>query len=118
MKIKTVYLAARYEWMGLMRQVVERLKDFDIEVTSRWVNGDCEGLSKAEAATIDLEDIARADALMCFADNHKGVGRHIELGYALGLGKLVFVVGESETVFHELPQVHIISDFCGIASYG
>jgi hypothetical protein len=108
-----VYLAAQYrrrDELAGYRTILERL---GIEVTSRWLNernpldtkmGDDPDAFYVETATIDLEDIDRADALVFFAEDPLvGVprgGRHFEHGYGFAKGKAIFVVGPKENVFH------------------
>lgn len=110
--MKRVYLSARYEWAKRMQKAASLLEHEGIEVTSRWIRDNFKGIGVIAAAKMDLEDVERADTLICFADKtHRGGGRHIELGYALALGKKLFVVGASETLFHELLQVHVVKNF-------
>lgn len=35
-------------------------------------------------------------------------GRHFESGYAVCSGKVVFVLGDPENVFHHMPQVRCV----------
>ena len=55
-------------------------------------------------ASEDLEDIRRADVVICFTEeprsNNSRGGRHVEFGYALGLGKTIVIVGPRENVFY------------------
>lgn len=111
-----VYIAAPYpvrERAATMMRVME-LKG--IEVTSRWLKApDTMG---DEHARKDLEDVAAADVLLAlnpedWGDKGTG-GRHVELGYALALGKPILLVGERTNIFHHLSsivQVDEISDF-------
>jgi nucleoside 2-deoxyribosyltransferase len=68
-----------------------------------------------DLAETDIDDIRRADALVAFAEEAAGGGggRHVELGVALALGKLVIVVGRPEHLFHRLPQVRVAMDWDG-----
>ncbi len=113
MKVDSVYIAARYEWRQYLMWsggLCTRLEAAGIEITSRWIKGECEGLSDAEAAAIDLEDINAAQVVILLANEGNGVGRHIETGYALGTGTPVIVYGSPESVFHHLPQVTVCPD--------
>lgn len=110
-----VYLAAMYSLMASMRYYHSRLFSAGHEPTSRWVNGDEEGRSRAEAAVMDLIDIERADVLILFT-NQKGTmfksgGRFVELGYAIGIDKRVIVVGDYENVFIHLPEIERVDTF-------
>jgi hypothetical protein len=113
-----VYIAARYSRRDEMRSVAKILHEQKITVTSRWLFEDKPLLTKLgddtpqfyrETAHIDLEDIQRAETLLFFAeDPHVGTprgGRHVEFGFAIGLGKRVIVIGGPENVFHYLKRV-------------
>jgi len=67
------------------------------------------GPSPDKIAEADLEDVARSNGLLFFAeDSSAGYltgGRHVELGYALGRGLWIWVIGDRENVFHHLPRV-------------
>lgn len=125
------YLAAQYERHPEMREIRTRLRDHGHVVTSRWIdqhNGsapDAAGtlqLNQSPAhytvfANKDLFDLDVADAMIFFSSGNgsKGRGgRHLELGYALALGKPVYFVGQRENVFHTLPQLQVYSDFEGL----
>lgn len=104
-----IYVAAMYSERREMLRVHARLISAGHEPTSRWVGGAEEQLSWAEAAVMDMDDIARADALLGFTltlgSVFSGGGRHVELGMALATGKRVFIVGGIENVFHHHPCV-------------
>jgi nucleoside 2-deoxyribosyltransferase len=105
-----IYLAATYGQMIEMREVAEKLKAAGHTVTSRWINGDEEGMSRERAALMDIADIDYADTIMAFTlpphTAHTGGGRHVEFGYAFATGKRLIIVGEKgEHVFHYLPNV-------------
>jgi nucleoside 2-deoxyribosyltransferase len=112
-----IYLAARYSRRDELRQYKTLLEAEGIEVTSRWLNekepldsqmGQHTDEFYVETATIDIEDVEKADLVLFFAEDPlvgwvRG-GRHVEFGYALGIGKSIAVVGPKENVFHYLPQ--------------
>lgn len=111
-----VYLAARYD---RRLEMVERSRDLralgGILVTAQWVEGLHEGASDPETlgrcAAEDLADITTADLLITFTETpdvgFTSGGRHVELGYALGLGIPVLIVGPAENVFHHVgPHLH------------
>lgn len=87
-------------------------------VVSRWLRAaDGEDLSDrrqaADAAAIDLHDLSGADVLIAATDGPGAAaggrgGRHVELGFALALGRRVLVVGPPEHVFHHLPAVRCV----------
>jgi nucleoside 2-deoxyribosyltransferase len=106
-----VYLAARYQEHPRMRQWRKFLESSGFTVTSRWINGnhsidvDVErDVQSARFALEDLEDLDAADVMVLWnPPEHHGSGRggrHVELGYALALGKPVMLIGIRENVFH------------------
>jgi nucleoside 2-deoxyribosyltransferase len=113
-----VYLASRFSRIEEMRQRSADLAEMGIVVTSRWIRGghewdgiDDEEIPIEEAARFareDLEDIDRADMVICFTEPPRSSasrgGRHVELGYALGK-KPIVIVGYRENVFCTLPEV-------------
>lgn len=105
-----IYLAAIYGEMTKMRDVAAKLKAAGHEITSRWIDGDEEGMSREEAALMDIADVNRADTLVTFSFPRgtftKGGGRHVEFGYGYATKKRLIIVGEKgEHVFHYLPNV-------------
>lgn len=88
----------------------EQLENKGHEVSSRWHTGDL-GNPRLELddpdiqkrAIQDLRDIRICDILIAFAANGIGRGgRHFEVGFAQGAGKIVFLIGEPEHAFHSL----------------
>jgi hypothetical protein len=114
-----VYVAARFDTRErLLREVVEPLHLAGHEVTSRWLSADSDTpvLNADDLAanltagvvpgTECLDDIKRADVVAVFTDAPSTTGGyHVELGYALGLGKPIQVVGPVLNVFHTLPSI-------------
>lgn len=122
-----IYLASRYSRREELCGYRTFLEAAGHSVTSRWLNGkhqiandgapigdDGEALvehgqgAKAHAlrmmfAEEDLEDVRVADLVVCFTEQprsgHSRGGRHVEFGYALGLGKKIAVVGPRENLF-------------------
>lgn len=115
-----VYLAASYAHHPIMAEFASKLQELDIEVTSRWIYGYHEMVDDSDAeafnawcATEDLEDVIACNVFVHF--NIPGSlgrgGRHIELGFALALGKKIVLVGARENVFHYLPCIiHRLSE--------
>ncbi len=81
------YIASRFSRRHEANALAQKLKAQGHEITSRWVLAD---------AVVSLMELPR--------NNGRG-GRHVEFGYALGLGKLMFIIGPRETVFHHLDEV-------------
>lgn len=117
-----VYLAADYNLKDELYILALILEAAGLEVTSRWIRAKNEPITwlsqerRRECSVMDLEDIRAADVFVivnpaAFAEKGTG-GRHVELGYALGIGKPVIVSGARTNVFHSLPQVwHVDQDF-------
>lgn len=113
-----VYLAARYSRRDELLSLIPKLKKQGIQVTSSWLRStgtgklpDRTAKENRKHAIKDFKDIERAHAVMMFSEDPgtptpRG-GRHVELGYALGLGKLVIVIGPHENVFHFHPNVEV-----------
>jgi len=113
------YLAAQYARRDELREHKAVLEPLGIEVTSRWLD-EQEPLNSqmgektddwyVETATIDLEDVDRAEAVIFFSENPRvGIprgGRHVEFGYALGTSKPIYVIGPKENVFHYIDRVY------------
>lgn len=58
----------------------------------------------------DYDDVRGCDLCISFtepprSDGRGRGGRHVEFGIALALGKLVWIVGPRENIFHWLPRV-------------
>lgn len=106
-----IYIAAPYPLRHEAIQVMQRLEADGHTVTSRWLKR--ESQMSHEEATNDLADVAAADVLLAlhppdWHERGKG-GRHVELGYAVALGKTVVLWGQRTNQFHHLRQVRTIS---------
>jgi nucleoside 2-deoxyribosyltransferase len=117
-----VYLAARFSDRHYMELVADRLKTHGFEITSRWVYGGEEGLTREQIAVLDIDDVDTADAVISFTQPFgtmtKGGGRHVEFGYGMARGKRLILIGERENVFHHFPGVEIyatLDDFLAAA---
>lgn len=105
-----IYLAETYGQMCQMFEIALRLRDLGHEITSRWINGDEEQLSREAAALMDVADVDSADTCLCFSlppkTAHTGGGRHWEFGYGYATGKRIIIVGpKGEHIFHFLPGI-------------
>lgn len=118
-----IYLAAQYARRDELKAMIPELESEGFFVTSRWLqeNGNLNGrltnspkYINAEFAARDLEDIDNCDELILFSEDPlSGIprgARHVELGYALGIGKRVSVIGPRENIFHFLPTIQIHDD--------
>jgi len=115
-----IYIAARFSKRHICNELAQFLKQQGHEITSRWVLPDSDhvvpvGMSKQAAdserrrfAMEDVEDVLACDWMISLMEeprsNTRG-GRHIEFGIALGLGKILTIIGPRETVFHHLDEV-------------
>lgn len=111
-----VYLAAPYASMELMREWANLLEKHGHICTARWLLGKEEGMTTAEAARMDLDDVDMADAVVSLTLK-KGTmfssgGRHVEFGYGLAKGKLMIIVNavDRENIFHHLKSVFFVSE--------
>lgn len=99
-----VYIAGRYANLSKLAEERKLYEAAGIEITSSWLNNAEDGLSFTDVAHLDLDDVARADALVLYTEPYgtpvPGGGRHVEFGYALGLGKYMVIVGPHENIFH------------------
>ena len=106
-----VYIAAPFQLLKEAVQLRAQLAVVGIESTARWIDINVvQGASKSiELAQMDLDDIRASMAIVLinppqFANKGTG-GRHVEIGYALGIGHpFFFVLGVKSNIFHELPQ--------------
>lgn len=118
-----VYFAGRYSRYPEFRAYRDELVSLGHEVTSRWIDLhgatlptsippdrlNAEPGACARYAVTDVEDVRRSDVVVSFTDERGGGkgGRHVEFGIALGLGKLLVIVGPRENVFHTLLGVAV-----------
>lgn len=113
-----VYIAGRYKNLSVLAEERKKYWAAGIEVTSSWLDNKEDGLTFTDVATLDIEDVDRASALVLYTEPYgtsvPGGGRHVEFGYALGKGKRVCVVGPLENIFHWHPSVHVFprTEYC------
>jgi hypothetical protein len=94
------------------RDLAQKLVDAGHKVTSSWIktgwgsHGPQFDEERSQVARRDLMDVTAADALILLSDedNVPG-GKHVEFGYAIALGKKVYVIGRRENIFHWHPWV-------------
>lgn len=116
----TAYLAAPYSERKRALEVLRELELNGVEVTSTWLTA-AEHEMSDEWAQIDLADVARADVFvalnfMDWTECGRG-GRHVELGYALALGKRIVLVGERSNIFHFHHAVQVIAESDDLGNY-
>jgi hypothetical protein len=132
--IPKVYLASRFGRREELIGYAERLKEVGFECTSRWLVVEHDGANvtdemRQQYGTDDLEDVGAADIMINFTESRDGStdfdlmrsrargGRHVELGFALGRGLSVYIVGPKENVFHHVPNVIQFETFEDCLSY-
>jgi len=123
-KMIYVYLASRFSRQATLRRIRRQLEaeneGLTITVKARWLENErpenpteeffmsTEGKLRYQQ---DFEDIASSDILV--ADMTEGLGRRggvmIEIGYALGLGKKVILVGGNPILFGVFGNVFVKS---------
>lgn len=120
-----IYIAARFSRRPEANALANALQALGHTISSRWVKPDSDhvvptGMSEQAAdderkrfADEDIQDVEDCDWMISLMqeprDNSRG-GRHIEFGYALGLGKRLTIIGPRETVFHHLSCVQWFVD--------
>lgn len=101
------YIAAPYEERNLAIAVMRELEARGVTVTSSWLM--VVDQNDSPTAEKDLADVAEADMLLAINPSsyaNKGTGgRHVELGYAIALGKKIVLAGERSNIFHYLDSV-------------
>lgn len=105
----SVYIAAPYQLKGEAEVLADLLSQRKVSVTSSWLHMDSTDCD--DHARLDLADIRSSDALVALNPKHWSTsgtgGRHVELGYALALGKKVFLFGSRSNVFHYLSEINV-----------
>lgn len=86
-----IYIAAKYHKRHDLRPLAETLERLGHKLTCRWLWDGEEGKSIQEAATMDVQDVLRADCLIFIgepqASENRGGGRWFEFGLAYGIMK-------------------------------
>ena len=118
-----LYLAGQYKQKEELAAVAGQLRAAGHTITARWLqephppNTTLDQIPASQLkkyASLDLTDILDCDMLVAFSVDpsiatHRG-GRHVEFGYALGLGKPIIVVGPKENIFHYMDIVIHVPD--------
>jgi nucleoside 2-deoxyribosyltransferase len=75
----------------------------------------------AMVAINDLSDIDDADLVVVFSPKNAlkvGTGgRHVEFGYAYGIGKPIVLVGKHGNAFHYLPRIYYVEKEKDLGSF-
>ena len=125
--MRKIYLAARWMRRDEMSVYADILKDDGHEITSTWVYGNEEGLTREGAAMLDFNDVKRADTFIGFNEGKgtlfTGGGRHTEFGLAYAWGHECLFVNnfqrsrEYEQIFHSLPKLGHHETFNEVREY-
>lgn len=108
---RDVYLSASMSRVSEMRTRARTLLRLRFRTVSSWIRAAGDERTpqgRAEAAVEDLRDLDEAGLVLAFTEPPGAYftgGRHVELGYALAMGKRVVVIGPVENVFHDHPKV-------------
>lgn len=116
-----IYIAGMYSRRLELLEVSRLFEAAGHKITARWLHGDEEkpGMTQRDKGQMDVDDVTAADVVILFStpksyfkEPGEGVsgGRHFEFGLALGLKKTMILVGEPESVFHHVVQVHQTKD--------
>lgn len=114
-----IYLAARYARKEEMASLTSQIESLGHRVTSRWIHGEpvaasdemLSGGVRERFAKEDLTDLRAAHICIYFAEAVEPMtgfsrgGKHVELGFALGLNMRVWVVGLRENNFQCLSRI-------------
>lgn len=102
-----LYIATRYAHQDRALLLAADLVRLGHEITSRWLMVK-HGEPVTEALR-DLTDLRAAEGILLLTEGYSGGhgGMWVELGYALGKGKKVYLYGpvEQAQIFCHLPQV-------------
>jgi nucleoside 2-deoxyribosyltransferase len=122
-----IYLASRFENRPKLIQARSALEESGHVVTSRWLEVTDRPIPSEDSSQwaahaalwseYDLEDVASADLLICdLTCEVQGMrgGVHVEVGYALGQGKPVWVIGRRPNVFFFSRRLRDFEDWDGV----
>jgi hypothetical protein len=123
--VRRIYLASAFSRNPEMRDIRDRLEALGHKVVSTWHDiqdgdakealfdeqlqndpGHCAGFAITDLYQIE----AMADTVVSFTGGGGRGGRHVEHGYAMGLGKDTIIVGPREHVFHCLMRQYDTTD--------
>jgi hypothetical protein len=110
-----IYLASRYSRREEMERYARELEVLGYGITSRWVNGnhtsgphpDMNDPINRRLAENDRNDVLAADLVISFTETElfPRNSRHCEFQIAYEHGKICYLVGPYENIFHWLPGV-------------
>ena len=112
----SVYIASDFRNKDFCRTVLRPAFEAQgFTVISRWhfeeaaLDSILTDAQRATVAEVDLHDVSVTDGFVMYNPQsmHRSGsgGRHVETGFALAIGKPIFILGAREPVFHWLPEV-------------
>lgn len=108
-----VYIAASYPRKAEAAEYARQYAGKGYTVVSKWHDLE-EGYDKGEeslvvAAKRDLKNLMSCDVFVCLTgDKLSSGGRHTELGVAIALKKVIYIIGPRESVFHRLECINVV----------
>ena len=127
-----IYLASNYYNYLLMESYRVQLEHEGYEVVSTWhIDVDLKldstirkkNMSKKNKGTLDdhaSRDLYEIDACDIFVMDSSCVtetgGRQVEMGYAMGIGKIIYIIGSAENIFYHLWFVNTCTNFSDMLS--
>lgn len=128
--MEQIYLAGSFSRLDKIKGHAQELREKGYMVDCRWLQGlhqVHQGAEKVEStkdsmppeallfAKDDIEDLQKADTIICFTERPNSPrsrgGRHVEFGLALAWKKEIFCIGPCENIFYVLPQVTVYKDW-------
>ncbi len=113
-----VYVASKYENAPAVSEAIARIIAIGHKITRDWTrheqwDWDRPGVTERLARKYsyqDVEGVRQADVFIMLTYNGLSMqGAYVELGVALGLGKLVYIVGERpRSIFSYYPGVRVV----------
>lgn len=117
-----IYLSGPYQRREFLvecrNEIVQMAGGDERIVVARWLNKQDDpnapvtahtSEENAQFALQDLDDISSCELMICFTEPERSPfsrgGRHVEMGYALGMAVDVVVVGHRENVFCFHPDI-------------
>ena len=102
-----VYITAPFQLRDHAILLMDAYESKGIIVTARWLKRS--DANSDASARMDLGDVAAAQTLVALNppgwENSGTGGRHVELGYALGLGRGIMLLGRRTNIFHYFDHV-------------
>lgn len=98
-----IYIAGSFGAKPKLHKLAKQVETLGHTVTSRWLESHDHSFGTEQDAHEDLTDIVNSELMILdtFEPSTTG-GRDVELGYALGLAKRVWLVGPQTNLFQHL----------------